>query len=120
EWQGYYFKRVPLRDLGLRIQLNHPMGEDCFAAHSTCYEFISSVCRGTDNSGTTKSRDRYDEFMRAIRQWRNLKMVKRAGRGHEAGGIKDTKPGDCAVLCPACPQPNINLPSGWNRVADDK
>jgi hypothetical protein len=51
--------------------------------------------------------------MRMMREWRFLKMMKRAGRGHDPAGIAATKPGECAVLCPACPQPGINLPEDW-------
>jgi hypothetical protein len=43
------------------------------------------------------------------RQWRNLQMFKRAGRGHAADGIAGTKAGECALLCTACPQPGKNL-----------
>ena len=57
--------------------------------------------------------DRYDEFMRIVRQWRNLKQLKRGGRGHEDSGIDGTKPGELALLCPACPHPGINLPPDW-------
>lgn len=48
-----------------------------------------------------------------IREWRHLKMLKRAGRGHDPGGILATAEGECAVLCPACPQPGKNLPENW-------
>jgi hypothetical protein len=38
------------------------------------------------------------------------------GRGNDVEGIAGTKEGECAVLCPACPQPGINLPPGWQTV----
>ena len=53
-------------------------------------------------------------------EYRHLKMLKRSGRGHDIGGVAKTKPGECAVLCAACPQPGINLPDGWKNVAADK
>jgi hypothetical protein len=28
-------------------------------------------------------------------------------------GVMATKPGECVVLCPACPQPGLNLEHGW-------
>lgn len=31
-----------------------------------------------------------------------------------------TKPGECALLCPACPQPDINLPVRWELHSEDK
>jgi len=48
-----------------------------------------------------------------IREWRHLKMLKRAGRGHDPPGVLATTEGECAVLCPACPQPGKNLPRNW-------
>lgn len=61
----------------------------------------------------SKPQDRYEEFLRMIRQWRNLKMLKRAGRGHDPSGINGTEDGQCVVVCPACPQPDKNLPPTW-------
>lgn len=55
-----------------------------------------------------------------VRQWRHLRMLKRAGRGHDPGGIQATQPGQCAVLCPACPQPGMNLPPNWEVAPEDK
>ncbi|KAG1844998.1 hypothetical protein F4604DRAFT_1595844, partial [Suillus subluteus] len=50
--------------------------------------------------------DRYRELMRVARQWRQLKLLKWNGFGHEA---KSIKPGDLALFCAACPQPGINV-----------
>jgi hypothetical protein len=56
------------------------------------------------------------------RQWQNLHLLKRAGRGHDPAEdrIGATKEGGCALLCPACPQPGKNLPTGWESVPLDK
>lgn len=51
--------------------------------------------------------------MRMVRQYRHLKLMKRAGRGNIANGLKTTKPGELALNCPACPIPGVNLPEGW-------
>jgi len=48
-----------------------------------------------------------------VREWRHLKLLKRAGRGHDPTGVMGTTSGGLALLCPACPQPNINLPDNW-------
>jgi hypothetical protein len=53
-----------------------------------------------------------------VREWRHLKILKRAGRGHDPAGVDATKEGECAMLCPACPQPGKNLPQGWHRQKD--
>ncbi|KAG1779892.1 hypothetical protein EV702DRAFT_1043281 [Suillus placidus] len=50
--------------------------------------------------------DRYWKLMRVARQWRQLKLLKWNGFGHES---KDRKPGDLALFCLACPQPGINV-----------
>lgn len=42
-------------------------------------------------------------------------MCKRAGRGHDPSGVRGTKAGELAVECPACPQPDRNLPEDWRR-----
>lgn len=56
------------------------------------------------------------------REWRHLKMLKRAGRAHLPGGARNIEAGACALLCPACPQPGRNLPPGgdWTRVPREK
>jgi hypothetical protein len=52
------------------------------------------------------------------RQWMHLALVKHAGQGHDPceDCINATKPGECALLCPACPQPGKNLPPDWENV----
>jgi hypothetical protein len=42
--------------------------------------------------------------------------LKRAGRGHEPGGIISTSKGDLMVECPACPHPGRNLPDDWENA----
>ena len=54
-----------------------------------------------------------------VREWRNLKMLKRTGRGHDPAGVAATKEGECAIICPACPQPGINLPTDWREASPD-
>jgi hypothetical protein len=54
-----------------------------------------------------------------IREWRNLKMLKRAGRGHDSTGVNGTQEGECAVQCPACPHPGKNLPPDWRNAPEE-
>lgn len=42
--------------------------------------------------------------------------LKRAGRGHERGGIDATSNGELMVECPACPHPGKNLPNDWEKA----
>ncbi|KAJ6598621.1 hypothetical protein B0H10DRAFT_2231600 [Mycena sp. CBHHK59/15] len=97
---------------------------DHMALESKCsaYEFYNSLARETDNTGLEPSRERYEEFLRMTRQWQHLKLLKRAGRAHapEEDRIGTTKAGECALLCPACPQPGKNLPPNWEKVPFEK
>ncbi|KAG2145301.1 uncharacterized protein EDB93DRAFT_1241161 [Suillus bovinus] len=182
KWNGTYFERSSLADMGLRVQLGHE-GMPCLrsqrghisfvmihtnAIHrvnidfcgchqqvshrqqllccewypatphfpqSACtrrvlefflilawssklsgYEFYTSLERLTDNTGLNVPKSRYKEFMRIVRQFHHIKLMKRAGRGNITGGIYDTEPGALAIKCPACPQPGVNLPEDWDKV----
>ena len=46
-------------------------------------------------------------------------MLKRAGRGHNPGGIDTTQCGELAVECPACPHPTKNLPDNWSQSSSN-
>ncbi|RDX40319.1 hypothetical protein OH76DRAFT_1459536 [Lentinus brumalis] len=83
------------------------------------YDYYASLERLTDNTGTTRAQDRYKAFMRVVAQWRHLKLLKRAGRGHDHTGVAGTKQGELALRCPACPHVGINLPDNWETISDD-
>ncbi|KAF7795561.1 hypothetical protein EIP86_006723 [Pleurotus ostreatoroseus] len=87
-------------------------------AKSGVYDLYSALERMSDNTGLLPTRDCYKAFARSVREWKHLKMLKRAGRGHDPSGIPGTKPGDLAVICPACPHPGINLPDDWDNVPE--
>ncbi|KAF7345208.1 CxC2 domain-containing protein [Mycena sanguinolenta] len=97
-----------------------------FEAKCSVLEFYQTLARQTDNLGLNRrkrsapTQERYQGFLRMTRQWRHIRMLKRAGRGHDPAGIANTKPGECALLCPACPQPEKNLPPNWKDVAETK
>ncbi|EIW84336.1 hypothetical protein CONPUDRAFT_120104 [Coniophora puteana RWD-64-598 SS2] len=85
---------------------------------SSSYEFYQSLARLTDNTVEGKQpKDRYEAFMRIMRQWRHLKMLKRAGRGHVEADIDATPERSCALECPACPHPGKNLPDNWDQAS---
>jgi hypothetical protein len=67
----------------------------------------------------TLSKDRLSQWMLVVRQWRHIKMAKRAGRGHDPSGIDGTPRGGLSVPCRACPHPDINLPDGWDDVPSE-
>ncbi|KAJ6517357.1 hypothetical protein C8R47DRAFT_1172779 [Mycena vitilis] len=91
-----------------------------FEAKLSALEFYQSLARETDNLSHKKDKDRYHEFVRMTKQWRNVRMLKRAGRGHDPLGIANTAQGECALLCPACPQPDINMSPDWASAPADK
>jgi hypothetical protein len=144
KWNSAYFQSVTLKDLGLRIQLGHKVGDSCllptrahkddfilvdtlaihpvavdfcgcdkaqshvqqllrvgwfpattsdprtaatfrvlrqfhilsFESKVSAYEFYHSLVRLTDNTGLLKRNDRYEAFMRMVREFRHLKMLK--------------------------------------------
>ncbi|KAJ6488289.1 hypothetical protein C8R47DRAFT_1216093 [Mycena vitilis] len=88
-------------------------------AKTTMYDFYSALEKLTDGTGA-KPPNRYREFLRMVREYRHLLMLKRAGRGHCAGGVSGTKPGELAIRCPACPRPGVNLPAGWENVPQER
>ncbi|KAJ6570826.1 hypothetical protein DFH09DRAFT_1362492 [Mycena vulgaris] len=111
-----------------------------FESKCSGYEFYQSLARETDNmrhkeAKPTKSRkgsepsgeaaeereknmkDQYHEFLQMTREWRHLQMLKRAACGHNPEGAE---PGACSLLCPACPQPEKNLPEGWKDVPEER
>ncbi|KAG1724932.1 uncharacterized protein EDB91DRAFT_1331171 [Suillus paluster] len=84
-----------------------------FESKISTYEFYHALRQMSDNTGLLPVKDQYESFLRMIREWCHLKMLKCSGRGHEASGIDGTAEGECAILCPACPHPGKNLPVDW-------
>ncbi|KAJ7659787.1 hypothetical protein DFH06DRAFT_1130542 [Mycena polygramma] len=82
----------------------------------SAYDFLRGLEICTDHDGLDKPPDRRKPFMHIMRQYHEVKRMKRAARGHDAGGAKATKQGELALKCRACPQPGWNLPEGWERV----
>ncbi|KAH9911489.1 uncharacterized protein B0H18DRAFT_1168583 [Fomitopsis serialis] len=84
----------------------------------SAYEFYHTLARRTENVAPRESTDRYPAFLRMSRAWSHLKMLKRAGRGHDVSGVGGTARGECAVECPACPHPGKNLPDNWKEAPE--
>ncbi|KAJ3722200.1 hypothetical protein C8R42DRAFT_641636 [Lentinula raphanica] len=80
----------------------------------TMYDFYAGLEKMTDNAGLVTLPDRYRSFSRMIKEWRHLKMAKRSGRGNDAErSLAETRSGEMGMKCPACPRPDVNLPSNW-------
>ncbi|RPD53249.1 hypothetical protein L226DRAFT_576495 [Lentinus tigrinus ALCF2SS1-7] len=86
----------------------------------SAFEFYTTLARKTDNTGTRPLKDRYVSFLAMIRQWRHLKMLKRAGQGNVSNGALAVPSGSCAVECPACPHSDKNLPSDWKTAPPER
>lgn len=63
---------------------------------------------------------RYPQFLACMRQFRHLRMLKRAGLGMTPEPVSSTPPGAYAVECPVCPHPGVNLPANWENAEESK
>ncbi|KAF8873430.1 hypothetical protein BD779DRAFT_1613676 [Infundibulicybe gibba] len=91
-----------------------------FESKISGFEFYRALACFSNNTGITPPKDRYQSLMIMIRIYCHMKMLKHLGKGHDVGGSAATKPGECAVMCPACPQPQMNLPLGWEQAEASK
>ncbi|KAJ7212395.1 hypothetical protein B0H12DRAFT_1033229 [Mycena haematopus] len=82
----------------------------------SAYDFLRGLEKCTNHDGLDKPPDRRKPFMDIVRQWRDVKRMKRFKRGHEAGGVRATPQGGLALKCRACPQPGWNLPDDWDQI----
>ncbi|KAJ3529892.1 hypothetical protein NMY22_g8804 [Coprinellus aureogranulatus] len=85
----------------------------------TPYEFYNAISHLTDNTGLQEPKDRYPSLLRMVHEWRHTRLLKRSGKGHDPGGANSTKEGECAVLCPPCPHPGINMPDDWEDEPEE-
>ncbi|KAG2140526.1 uncharacterized protein EDB93DRAFT_1241867 [Suillus bovinus] len=86
-----------------------------FESKISAYEFYHSLARHSDNTGLSSIKDHYSAFMRIVHEWRHLQQLRCSGRGHDPGGVAETKAGELVVVCPACPHAGKNLPQGWGN-----
>ncbi|KAK6974865.1 CxC2 domain-containing protein [Favolaschia claudopus] len=82
----------------------------------SAYDFLRGLEKCTAHNGLDKPPDRRKPFMHIVRQWREVKRMKRFGRGHDAAGVRGTKQGELALKCRACPQTGWNLPDNWETI----
>lgn len=100
-----------------------------FMSKVSGYEYYHSLVRLTDNTGVqpppvrgslfvhfprwtdvfTRLKNLYQVFLRVVREWRHIRMLKRHGRGNDSTGARGTGVGDCVVHCLACPRPGVNM-----------
>ncbi|VDC04364.1 unnamed protein product [Peniophora sp. CBMAI 1063] len=77
------------------------------------YDFHRALEAATDGAMLKGIACVRQQLSDCARQFRHILMFKRAGRGHEPGGIAGTPPGACAIRCPACPNLDLNVPKDW-------
>ncbi|KAF7331292.1 CxC2 domain-containing protein [Mycena kentingensis (nom. inval.)] len=82
---------------------------------TSAYDFYAALETLTNGAGV-KPPDRYKVFLRLVRQYRHLVLLKRGGRGHDRDGVLGTAAGELALRCPVCPRPGVNLPEGWDTA----
>ena len=75
---------------------------------TSAYHYYQKLRRLTNPAFPQSVPNRYNEFRRATRQWRNLKLRKWFGFGHR---LVSPGNGSMALFCAACPQPDVNLPA---------
>ncbi|KAJ7301216.1 hypothetical protein DFH08DRAFT_978997 [Mycena albidolilacea] len=84
---------------------------------TTVYHFFNALAKITDNTGSRAFKRRYQLVLRVVRQWRNLRALKRGGMGNDPDRTTaETREGELAVECIACPKPGVNLPEGWEKA----
>ncbi|KAK7006975.1 hypothetical protein R3P38DRAFT_2554914 [Favolaschia claudopus] len=73
------------------------------------YDYMGALRRLTDNSFTADVPDPYSNFLRSIRFWDYLTMLKRLGQMHGIDRLLPHRPeGNLVLYCPACPEPGFN------------
>ncbi|KAE9393534.1 hypothetical protein BT96DRAFT_999399 [Gymnopus androsaceus JB14] len=85
----------------------------------TTYHYIRALRRLTDNVFTGNVPDPYKQFIFVTRIWPLLEAKKQFGRLH-SDGMNELFPhrpkGNLMLYCPACPEPDVNMESGWERT----
>ncbi|KIY60547.1 hypothetical protein CYLTODRAFT_460724, partial [Cylindrobasidium torrendii FP15055 ss-10] len=67
----------------------------------------------TDAWGVSNPKSKYKPFLRIIREYGFVLLMKRGGRGCVKDGVATTAHGELAIQCLACPRENVNIPADW-------
>jgi hypothetical protein len=105
---------------------------------TTAYHFFNALAKITDNTGSRafkvralfssdlscthlELQRRYQLVLRLVREWRNLRALKRGGMGNDRDRFAaETRDGELAVECIACPKVGVNLPEGWETASPER
>lgn len=99
----------------ISFELLHLLHMLSLTAKVSTYDFYRGLEALTPGATLARPKMRYRPLLRVLTQWRHLKMLKRAGRGHNPSRAIGTKAGELAILCPSCPHPGINLLDNWEE-----
>ncbi|KAI1786196.1 hypothetical protein LXA43DRAFT_898439, partial [Ganoderma leucocontextum] len=80
-------------------------------AHVNVLDYMAHLERLTDAVCSEDVKDRYREFNNATRQFAFLRACRRARQQP----VRHLSSGSLASLCPACPQPGVNMREGWKN-----
>ncbi|KAI0063770.1 hypothetical protein BV25DRAFT_1767553, partial [Artomyces pyxidatus] len=106
---------VPMSAFSIRLHRAYHLLS--LQAQTNARDFTIYLRRLTDNVIMTDTPDRYREFSISNREFVFLRAVRRAGEVPK----RALAAGSLAVLCPACPQIDINMDPNWRtRPADQR
>ncbi|KIO24096.1 hypothetical protein M407DRAFT_51500, partial [Tulasnella calospora MUT 4182] len=74
------------------------------------YDALVDLTRAAEGRGAVSML--YDQLRLVVRLYRILTTHMRAGRSDASAPLKN---GELCVICPACPQPGVNLPEQWDN-----
>ncbi|KAF8799524.1 hypothetical protein BYT27DRAFT_7227815 [Phlegmacium glaucopus] len=79
---------------------------------ASAYQYFHLLHRLTAKTGTHVP-NLYHDLRKVSRAWWWMKKLKWAGFGHTMADPAAPAAGQLSNFCPACPQPEINLPADW-------
>ena len=101
-----------------RFELLELLHKFALTMKASTYDFYRGLEKLTNNTGIGLPDNRYRPLLRMAIQWRHLKLLKWAGRGHDPAKVDATEPGQLAIKCPSCPHRGINLPKDFENVPE--
>ncbi|KAJ7867181.1 hypothetical protein B0H14DRAFT_3441876 [Mycena olivaceomarginata] len=126
-WNGAFFDRKELRLLGLRVQLGHTDNQRCplsteqfrpLLEQLLSYGWYPATPDNPQRAVTISTLQLFHAVsLQGKTTWRNLHALKLGGMGNDPDRTTaETREGELAVECIACPKPGVNLPEGWEKA----
>ncbi|EIN12129.1 hypothetical protein PUNSTDRAFT_61430, partial [Punctularia strigosozonata HHB-11173 SS5] len=89
-------------------------------AKTTLWDYYQATEFKADNARLQPVKHHRNAVSFAVRVWRHLKSLLRAGSGYIPEGAQSTPRGALSIKCPSCPHPDINLPADWKSLPPDE